>query len=483
VAVRRGVPALTVCGTALAVTANAMSAAGRGPWRGLSDAPQVAAATQQLFIAVAVLGAWALAVTASDRERARSRSMSESAARRQVQALQTVTARLAGAATATGIAELIAREGIALVAANGVAGVVTADGAHVRTWVTPGFPAAVAARFALLPVAAPVQITDALRRGGPAVVQTPAEMAERYPDAAASYAGTGVRSALAVPALLNGVAVGVLAFGFQQEHAVDAGRIAYAESLAALFAQALDRARLYEREHEAAHQLQTALLPVLAESLPGVTAAGAYQPSEATHDVGGDWYDVFALAGGRIAFAVGDVVGHDLKAAVTMGRLQTTVRTAARTHDSPADVLGALDRAAADIAGAFCTSLGYGDYDPRARRLRYACAGHLPPLLITAAGVRFLQDGRGTPLGVKSRRGRSHATVPVPPGAMLVWYTDGLIERRAESLDIGLKRLAEAAGQARATGTAAGLRDHLIATLAGDRPLADDVAVLCLHLP
>jgi serine phosphatase RsbU (regulator of sigma subunit) len=155
----------------------------------------------------------------------------------------------------------------------------------------------------------------------------------------------------------------------------------------------------------------------------------------------------------------------------------------ARTHDAPDAVLRGLDRATADIAGAFCTSLGYGDYDPRTRTLRYARAGHLPPLLMTAGEVCFLNGGRGTPLGVRSRGGRHHAGVHVPAGAMLVWYTDGLIERRGENLDAGLERLAEAAGRVRAAGVAADVRDHLIATLAPDGPPADDVAVLCLHLP
>lgn len=483
VAVRWGVPALTLCGAGLAITANAMSTAGRGPWRGLSDAPQVAAATLQPFIAVAVLGAWALAVAVTDRERARTRSLSESAARRQVQALQNVTARLAGAATAAEIGALIARHGVGLVAANGVAGIVTADGTHLRTWTTPGFPEDLAGRFALLPLAARVQLTDAMRRGAPAVAQSAAELAERYPDAAGTYERTGVRSAVAVPVLLGGAPVGALAFGFPTEGAVDDDRIRYATSLAALTAQALDRARLYEREHEAAHQLQSALLPVLPDVLPGVVAAGALRPSEAAHDVGGDWYDVLDLGDGRIAFAVGDVVGHDLRAAVTMGRLQAAVRMTARTEDGPAAVLRALDRATADIAGAFCTSLGYGDFDTRTRTLRYACAGHLPPLLLTDGVARFLPDGRGTPLGVRSRSGRRHAEVPVPPGAMVVWYTDGLIERRAESLDTGLARLAEVAGTAWSAGTAAGVRDRLVAALAPDGPLTDDLAVLCLHLP
>jgi serine phosphatase RsbU (regulator of sigma subunit) len=199
--------------------------------------------------------------------------------------------------------------------------------------------------------------------------------------------------------------------------------------------------------------------------------------------VGGDWYDALELDDGRIAFAVGDVVGHDLRTAVTMGRLQAAVRMMARIADTPDEVLRGLDRATADIAGAFCASLGYGDYHPRTRTLRYACAGHLPPLLLSAGEVCFLEGGRGTPLGVRSARGRRHAAVQVPPGAMLVWYTDGLVERRGETVDVGLRRLAQVAGQAPAGGSAASVRDHLISTLAPGGPPADDVAVLCLHLP
>ncbi|PRY25721.1 MASE1 protein [Pseudosporangium ferrugineum] len=314
VAVRRGVPALTLSGVALAVTANVVSAAGRGPWRDLGD-PWLAAATLQVFVAVTVLTAWALAVTAREREDERARA---------------------------------------------------AD---------------------------------------------------------------------------------------------------------------------FERDHEAAHRLQTALLPVLAERLPGVRAAGAYQPSEVRNEVGGDWYDVFRLGDGRIAFAVGDVVGHDLPAAVTMGRLQTALRVAARTSGSPAAVATVLDGVAADVPGAFCTSLGYGDYDGPSRMLRYVCAGHLPPLLLTATGVRFLTGGRGAPLGVRTRRAREEASLLVPAAATVVWYTDGLVERRAEHLDTGLKRLAEAAEQVRGETGPAAVRDHLMATLTAGGPLPDDVAVLCLHLP
>jgi serine phosphatase RsbU (regulator of sigma subunit) len=155
----------------------------------------------------------------------------------------------------------------------------------------------------------------------------------------------------------------------------------------------------------------------------------------------------------------------------------------AREHPAPGEVVAALDRAAADIAGAYCTTLGYGDYHPPSRTVRYLCAGHPAPLLLTAGEVRFLDAGRGTPLGVLHRTGRRPAELVVPAGSMLVWYTDGLIERRGESLDVGSRRLIRAAGQIWPTRDPAALRDHLLASLAPERPHADDVAIVCLYLP
>lgn len=242
--------------------------------------------------------------------------------------------------------------------------------------------------------------------------------------------------------------------------------------------RALERARSYERELDAAHQLQRALLPVLAGELRGLRVTADYRPAEHTHDVGGDWYDVFALPGDRIGLVVGDVVGHDLAAAAAMARMQSALRIIAQSADGPAHALEELDRASALITDSFMTTIGYADYDPGTRLLRYACAGHPPPLLLTAAGAGYLWSGRSAPVGVMNGS-RPQAQCVVPAGSTLIWYTDGLVERGEIPLPASLDRLAEAA---------AALGDHdpedlcraLLRSMSADETLRDDAVILCV---
>ncbi|MGY1808156.1 SpoIIE family protein phosphatase [Blastococcus sp. SYSU D00669] len=453
-AVRYGVPVVTEAGLALAVTANVMTVTGHGPWASLEDSPRMEAAALQLFVAVTVLSAWLLAVEILERERARSASRRERSARRRVEALQAVTAGLATAATSDAIAEVLVRSGIGLLADSGAVGVLTPDGARLRVWTTGA---------ASGPVEVPLD--DA------SIVTT------------AALTGTPVRtgSDLAVPARAAGTTVGALAFGFDTADALDDDVTAVARTLAELMAQALHRARLYEAEREAAHQLQQAFLPSVPDVLPGALVAGCYRPADEQHDIGGDWYDAFPLADGRIAFVVGDVVGHDLGAAAAMGRLHSALRVvAAAPHDGPAAVLEALDQASAAIPGARFATIGYGEYDPVAGRLRYACAGHPPPLLVTDHRAEFLPGGRSRPLAVQTAA-RTEAEVDVPPGAVLIWYSDGLVERRGADLDAGLGRLADVAAGLDGDHPAQWC-DGVMRQLTGGRRLQDDVVLICLRL-
>ncbi|MGY1602502.1 SpoIIE family protein phosphatase [Geodermatophilus sp. SYSU D00815] len=452
-AVRHGVPVVTEAGLALAVTANVMTVTGHGPWATFEQSPRVEAAALQLFVAVAVLTAWLLAVEIAERERARSVSRRESDARRRMEALQEVTAGLATAATTDAVAEVLVRSGTGLVADSGAVGVRTADGARLRVWTT-GRPSA--------PVEVPLDDSSTV--------------------ATAALTGAEVRSGreLAVPARAGGATVGALAFACDTDDAVE-DVAAVARTLAELMAQALHRARLYESEREAAHQLQQAFLPSVPDELPGALVAGCYRPADQQHDIGGDWYDAFPLADGRIGFVVGDVVGHDLRAAAAMGRLHSALRVvAAAPHDGPAAVLEALDRASAAIPGARFATIGYGEYDPATGRLRYACAGHPPPLLVADHRAEFLPGGRSRPLAVVPEA-RTEAQVDVPPGAVLIWYSDGLVERRGADLDAGLARLAAVAerldGPRPADWCGGVMRE-----LTGGRRLHDDVVLICLRL-
>ncbi len=455
VAVRYGVALVTEAGLVVAVTANVMTAAGRGPWAPLGDQPRMETALLQLFIAVAVLGAWLLAVEIAEREDARSMSRQEAAARRRVEALQQVTAGLATAATTDAIAEVLVRSGIALLADAGAVGVIDGDGARLRVR-TPAGP-----EVADVPLDDPSPLTSAARRHAPVRGWAPA--------------------ALAVPARAAGTTFGALEFRFTHDDAIDDDVIAMSRTLAELMAQALHRARLYEEEREAAHQLQQAFLPAVPDELPGAELAGCYRPADELHDVGGDWYDAFSLPGGRVGFTVGDVVGHDLRAAAAMGRLHAVLRVlAASPHDGPAEVLDAVDQASSTIPGAGLATIGYGEYDPATCRLRYVCAGHPPPLLVTGHRARWLDDGRSRPLGVASEP-RSEAVVVVPPGSMLLWYSDGLVERRDADLDDGLRRLFSIASRLDGNDPRTWC-DAVMHVLTGGQRLHDDVVLICLRL-
>ncbi|MGY1737253.1 SpoIIE family protein phosphatase [Geodermatophilus sp. SYSU D00684] len=454
-AVRYGVAVVTEAGLVVAVTANVMTVVGRGPWAPLSDTPRMEAALLQLFIAAAVLGAWLLAVEIAERERARSVSRRETAARRRVEALQEVTAGLGTAATTDAIAEVLVRSGIGLLADSGAVAVVDRESGRLRVWTTEGHG------VADLPVGDPSPLATAVRRHAPVRAWSPA--------------------ALAVPARAAGTTFGALEFRFTDDHAIDEDVAATSGTLAELMTSALHRARLYEEEREAAHQLQRAFLPVVPDELSGAEFAGCYRPADQHHDVGGDWYDAFALPFGRVGFAVGDVVGHDLRAAATMGQLHAALSAlAAVPHDGPAAVLDALDRASSTIAGAALTTIGYGEYDPATCRLRYACAGHPPPLLVTDHHARFLTGGRSRPLGAAVEP-RPEAAVDVPPGSMLLWYSDGLVERRDADLDAGLGHLSSVATRLDGAHPRAWC-DAVMAELTGGQRLHDDVVLICLRL-
>jgi integral membrane sensor domain MASE1 len=242
-------------------------------------------------------------------------------------------------------------------------------------------------------------------------------------------------------------------------------------------------ARRYEREHEAALQLQRAMLPELPRLLPGVTVGARYRPADTANAVGGDWYDVFSLTGGRIGIAVGDVVGHELRAAVAMGRLHTVLRMAATAPGSgPTTVLAELDSACAAIPDAMCATVGYAEYQPRTGELRYACAGHPPPVLVTAEGEpAYLSEGRSTPLGV-TNLSRVDAVVHVPPASTLVWYSDGLVERRGEDIDVGLARLVTATRAQPPQQQPDEWCESILHALTDKMRIEDDIVLICVRL-
>ncbi|MFI5684774.1 SpoIIE family protein phosphatase [Streptomyces sp. NPDC051636] len=248
-------------------------------------------------------------------------------------------------------------------------------------------------------------------------------------------------------------------------------------------AEAAARLRASERrQRETAVTLQRSLLPQELEQPDDLRIAATYQPGGTEAAVGGDWYDVITLGGGRTALVIGDVMGRGVRAAAVMGQLRTAVRAYARLDLPPHEVLQLLDGLATEIDANQIATCVYAIHDPNEGRLVYASAGHLPILVRDETGTvqRAPDEPTGPPLGTGGWI-HSSGSVPLGPGSTAVLYTDGLVERRNEDLDEGIAALERAL--AGATGTPQVVCDRLVRSAGVTADHDDDVAVLVLQHP
>ena len=260
-----------------------------------------------------------------------------------------------------------------------------------------------------------------------------------------AYRELAPRSAMVVPLRARRQVLGALSLvSSTSGRTYDEDDLAMAADLARRAALTVDNARLYEREHHVAEALQRSLLPSL-PVVEGIDRAAKYLPGSRAAEVGGDWYDLFRLPDGAVGIAVGDVMGHDLTAAVAMGQLRSVLRSYAWQGSPPSVVLDHLDQLVqglemAQLATAIYARLDLPQDGPG--RLRLANAGHLPPVLRRPDGTAVLLDGAQSLLvGAALGTARDELTVEVEPGSMLVLYTDGLVEQRGLDPDTGLERL------------------------------------------
>lgn len=238
----------------------------------------------------------------------------------------------------------------------------------------------------------------------------------------------------------------------------------------------------HAREREVALSLQEAMLPAL-RPLRHHRAAVRYRPAVGALNVCGDWYDLIDLSGDRIAVAVGDVVGHGLAAAGVMGQLRSALSAASRVADGPAQALEALGLYARSVDGAESTTVVLSVIDCTNHTITYSIAGHPPPALLHPDGtVDFLDQATDPPLGARPEHiPRPQAETPFPEGAILVLYTDGLIERRHEDIDAGLTRLADSLTRHQGTDPET-LADALLADLIPPAGATDDTAMVVVRL-
>jgi len=245
--------------------------------------------------------------------------------------------------------------------------------------------------------------------------------------------------------------------------------------LAGRLGQGLQRVHQVDQQRETALVLQHAILGPA--HLPSGFAV-RYQAASRPLQVGGDWYDIVDLQDGRLALIVGDCVGHGLIAATVMGQLRSACRALLLDHPSPRAALCGLDRFAARLPGAQCTTAVCAVLNPDTGELVYSSAGHPPPILVDADGTtRTLEDGHTIPVGLRPDRPRPEARATVPAGATLLLYTDGLVERRGTSLDQGIERASVLVRDGRAAALD-DLADQIMTRLAPSSGYQDDVAVL-----
>jgi serine phosphatase RsbU (regulator of sigma subunit)/CHASE1-domain containing sensor protein len=277
---------------------------------------------------------------------------------------------------------------------------------------------------------------------------------------------------------------GVLAFVWLHDtprHRDEPGRLV---TIGDLTAQTVERAQLYQLQHELVEQLQRRTLPDL-PTLAGLEVAARYRPSASSLGLGGDWYDVQVLADGSVGLVVGDVVGHGIDAIADMTEIRTIVSTLLRTGDELSSIperstvlLISDDPDAVLFATAVLMVV-----EPAAGVLRYVRAGHPPPLLRMPDGqVLILEDAGTTPIGIAGRA-VSEARMALPPGALLVAYTDGLIERRGEHIDIGIARLHTALAACGGDIGVDAVAEALVEACLDDRPTEDDTALLVVRIP
>jgi sigma-B regulation protein RsbU (phosphoserine phosphatase) len=286
----------------------------------------------------------------------------------------------------------------------------------------------------------------------------------------------GIRSLLGVPLIVDGDTIGVL-------HVGTLGSRSFSDQDAELLQLVADRAALainaglLKRESTVATALQRSLQPRLPD-IRGLEIAARYLPG---HDrlVGGDWYDVFELPTGHVGAAIGDVVGHGLHSATVMGRIRNALRAYALDSDDPAAVLTRLDDMVCHFEPDEMATVLYAVVDPERRRMTLSAAGHPLPLITSpTADARLVDAPADPPIGSDAAAPRRATEVAMSEGATIYLFTDGVVERRGEPIDIGIQRLRETVIPGRPHRGCTRIVSQLLSDVQPD----DDCAVLALHL-
>jgi serine phosphatase RsbU (regulator of sigma subunit)/anti-sigma regulatory factor (Ser/Thr protein kinase) len=301
------------------------------------------------------------------------------------------------------------------------------------------------------------------------------------PEQLQAFREVGFSSIMIVPLTARARTLGTLSLVYAESgRRYNEEDLRFAEDLARRAAVAVDNARLYTEEHHAVVTLQQSLLPRQLPDIPGMEFAARYLPATSAVDVGGDWYDAISLGDGNVGLVIGDVAGHGLEAAAVMGQFRNALRAYALDGAGPAAAVERLNRLTRTFEQNDMATLVYGEFDSMSSRMRFVRAGHPPPLVRTPDGSVHPVNGHGSlPVGVSHNARYEASLLDLAPDTTLLLYTDGLVERRGETLEDGIARLERVLAEA--PKSLEELCDHVIETAAPDPERADDIAVLALR--
>jgi serine phosphatase RsbU (regulator of sigma subunit)/anti-sigma regulatory factor (Ser/Thr protein kinase) len=402
--------------------------------------------------------------------------------RRRSERLQSLTAALSGSVTQLDVANVAVSEIIGAVDADaGALAVVAEERRQLAMLIETGYEVDGVESWLEVPLDAATPATRAIKRRATRLYETIDEIAAESPGAATELARTGHASFLFAPLVVGGRAEGVLVTSWKEETTLTQEERSFVQTLANLCAQALERARHFESERTIAETLQRSVLPVSLPQVDGIRIAARYLPGTTEVEVGGDWFDAIQLPNGRLGLVVGDVVGKGVRSAATMAQLRNALRAFALDQMKPSSTIARLNRLMEEVSESSFATVVYLVIDPEAGVCRFTSAGHPPPLAVYPNGsAEYLEGGRGLPLGTVSEPSYTQDTIEVPIGSTLILYTDGLIERRDQTIDEGLDQLRAAA--------LAGpldperLVEHVLQQLVGAGQRRDDVAILAVRL-
>ena len=407
----------------------------------------------------------------------------ERAARRRTERLQNMMSALVASASLAEVTAAVFEHGLLPFGAS-AARLVLVDQQQPERLVTVnavGMTEPALTEWRALPLSVPSPSRKALATSAIVYVPTSEDLTAEFPEARLAHSSPGQQAWAAVPLRSSGRTLGVLTLVFARPRPLDEGPDQIAlTALASAVADALSRASQHDSDRDLVMSVQRSLLSGRLPESPGVRLGAYYRPAETHYGIGGDWYDAVPLPHGRILLIVGDVAGHGLEAAITMGQVRSAARALAPAY-KPARLLAALDQFICGTIKEPLVTASVVIIDPAGRTLRYCLAGHPPPLLREPGGsVRTLSEANGMLLGLETRS-RPEQVISFAPGSCLVLFTDGLVERRDETVDAGIARIAVAL-EAAPPADPASLCDALVKQSSPRDANDDDTAILCAFL-